>query len=69
MQHVRKRDIGNVVPLADDEAAILAHAPLGGQEAEGGWRAHGSLPELASTGILAPCSRRAASSIASTIWP
>ena len=61
--------VADVPALADDKAAVLAHAPLGRKVAEGGGRAHDGLRELAPAGILVPCRRRAASSMASTIWP
>ena len=34
VQHARQRDIGDEVALAGDEAAILAHAAVGRDEAE-----------------------------------
>ena len=35
MQHAFERDVGDEVAMARDEAAVLAHAAIGGDEAEG----------------------------------
>ena len=64
MPDAGQRNVGHEVALAGDEAAILAHAAVGGDEAEAA-HAHAE----ASGGRLAPRMRSAASAIASTICP
>ena len=56
-------DIGDEIALAGDEAAVLAHAAVGRDEAEFFERAH----LLNSAGRLTPRMRSAASAIASMI--
>ena len=69
MQHaVGTLDVGDVAALARDEAAILAHAALAGDETEFGRRGHRAPPVTSGPAFL-PARRRAASSIASMIWP
>ena len=60
--HARERDVGDELPLADHETAVLAHAAVGGEKAEA-VGAHATAP----VGWLAPRMRSAASAIASTI--
>ena len=62
MLDAHRHDIGSEVALADDEAAILAHAAVGRDEAEFSGRAHD-----APGGWFWPRMRSAASAIASTI--
>ncbi len=62
MLDVGQRDIGDELALAGDEAAVLADAAVGGDEAKMIFRAH-----RWSTGRLAPRKRSAASAMASMI--
>ena len=66
VQHAFRREVGDVASLADDEAAILAHATIRRDVAEFRGRVHAASP---LAGVFEPARRRAASSIASTIWP
>ena len=63
MAHAGNVDIGDVVAFAGDEAAVLAHAAIGADEAEFLLRRH----FCSSVGRLTPRRRSAASAIASTI--
>ena len=63
MLHFGQIDIGDEFALAGHEAAVLAHAAVGGNVAVAGF-AH----LRSSEGRLAPRMRSAASAIASTIW-
>ena len=60
--HSRKIDVSHEAAFAGDEAAVLAHAPVGRHELEPAG-AH----RVVSSGRLAPRMRSAASAIASTI--
>ena len=62
MQHAVAPDVGDELAAADDEAPVLAHAAAAGDEFEAGTHPAGS-----AAPTLDPASRRAASSIASTI--
>jgi hypothetical protein len=41
MQRTRQRHVGNVMTLANHEAAVLADAAVGRHETEFSWRIHG----------------------------
>ncbi len=62
--HIGQHDIGDVIALAGDEAAVLADAAIGRDVTEMVRR----FAHFKSTGRLAPRMRSAASAMASTIW-